>query len=304
MQGDTIWTRTFNNKNSNSGFSAVQTMDGGYLIASITSTYGVSNTKDGFIIKLNELGDTVWTKTIDKGMDDWVSCIVELSGGDFVVSGRTNSLGYGGYDTFLARYDSNGNEIWFKNYGGTADDSGGKIIVSNDSGIVFSGTTYSFGHGAGDLYLIKTNINGDTLWTKTYGGSNDDMGGGSIYQTNDNGFITGGITNSYGNGVEMYLVKTRADGFAGIENNELPEMEIDIYPNPCTDYITLESEIFSNGNVRVDIENAEGVRMLSKHVHENCSAKLSIDVSFLPQGIYFLYVSTNETRTCHKIIIN
>ncbi len=177
LLGDTLWTRTFNKQNSNSGFSVVQTMDGGYLIGAITSTYGVSNTKDGFIIKLNELGDSVWSKSIDKGMDDWVSCVVELSGGDFVVSGRTNSLGYGGYDTFLARYDSNGNEIWFKNYGGTEDESGGKIIVTNDSGIIFSGTTYSFGHGAGDLYLIKLNLNGDTLWTKTYGGSNDDMGG-------------------------------------------------------------------------------------------------------------------------------
>lgn len=302
LQGDTVWTRTFNKKNANSGFSAVQTTDGGYLIAATTSTYSVSNSKDVFVIKLNEFGDSLWTKTIDKGLDDWGSCVVELGNGDLVVSGRTNSMGYGGYDTFIARYNSSGDEIWFKNYGGTADDSGGKIIVTNDSSIVFSGTTYSFGHGAGDLYLIKTNLNGDTLWTKTYGGGNDDMGGGSIYQTNDNGFITGGITNSFGNGVEMYLVKTRADGFAILKDDGNTLNTIRVFPNPCNGICNLSLQNSTSTSICIQIFDLDGKMVYRKNNLLLNSLEERIDLTTLQSGMYFLNLSGNDIHESTKLL--
>ncbi|MGD9492984.1 MAG: hypothetical protein AB7V36_06475, partial [Bacteroidales bacterium] len=214
--GDTLWTKTFYNQDVNTGYDVIETSDTGLLIGVTLSNTLL--THDYMLIKTNMNGDTLWTKLYDKGGNDWVSSVVELSGGDFVLSGRTNSVGYGGYDTFLARYNSIGDEIWFKTYGGTEDDLGGRLIVTNDSGIVLSCSSFSFGSGGSDVYVSKANLHGDTLWTKTYGGIENDNGG-SIMQTADGGLLIGGSSSSYGNGSEIFLIKTNSNGYAGIDQN-------------------------------------------------------------------------------------
>jgi hypothetical protein len=78
------------------------------------------------------------------------------------------------------------------------------------------GCTGSFGAGRYDVYLVKTNASGDTLWTKTYGGTNTDVGG-SVRQTVDGGYFIAGSTASFGAGsYDVYLIKTDGDG-VGIE---------------------------------------------------------------------------------------
>jgi hypothetical protein len=103
--------------------------------------------------------------------------------------------------------------LWKKNYGlSTADDIGRSVIETIDGGIAVVGYTGSFGAGGNDVWLIKTNADGDTLWARTYGGSNGDFGY-SIKETNDGGFIIGGGTYSYGlGGADFYLIRTNSIG--------------------------------------------------------------------------------------------
>jgi len=95
--------------------------------------------------------------------------------------------------------------LWTKTFGGNLTDIGNSVIQSEDGGFVIAGVTESFGAGGEDVYLIKTDPNGDTLWTKTFGGSEDDEAK-SIRQTNDNGFIISGTTASFGNGQDDFLL--------------------------------------------------------------------------------------------------
>jgi hypothetical protein len=77
-----------------------------------------------------------------------------------------------------------------------------------------AGETNSFGAGGSDVFLIKTDSLGDTLWTRTYGGSGSDYAS-SVRQTADGGYVLAGITNSFGaGGVDFYLVKTDSLGDA------------------------------------------------------------------------------------------
>ena len=105
------------------------------------------------------------------------------------------------------------NILWKKNFGlNTADDFGRSVIETSDGGIAIVGDTDSFGAGGNDVWLIKTNAGGDTLWTKTYGGTNGDFGY-SIKQIKDGGFIIGGATYSYGvGGADFYIIRTDSIG--------------------------------------------------------------------------------------------
>src|SRR6266478_2537796 len=75
-----------------------------------------------------------------------------------------------------------------KTYGGPGSDIGLSVQQTSDGGYVIVGQTQSYGAGSWDVYVVKTNSSGDTLWTKTYGGTNNDVGY-SIRQTTDGGYI-------------------------------------------------------------------------------------------------------------------
>ena len=99
-----------------------------------------------------------------------------------------------------------------KTYGGANNDYGSSIKQTADGGYILTGTTESFGAGLGNVYLVKTNSMGDTLWTRTIGDSIDYQGGESVLQTSDGGFIISGYAWDTLLGSVVYLIKTDANG--------------------------------------------------------------------------------------------
>ncbi|HMK45907.1 MAG TPA: hypothetical protein VK436_04725 [Methanocella sp.] len=107
-------------------------------------------------------------------------------------------------------YATPGNIIWQKTFGGAKNDYANSIQLTSDGGYIIAGSTDSYG-GSDQLYLAKTDANGALKWNKTFNGVASDADR-SVQQTSDGGYIMVGSTRAYGNGWQMYLVKTKVDG--------------------------------------------------------------------------------------------
>jgi len=140
---------------------------------------------------------------------DYGYSVVETSDGGLVVTGSTDSFG-NGTQVYLLKTDSTGNLLWEKNFGGTSDDYGRSVVETSDGGLVVTGGTSSFGNGY-QVYLLKTDSDGNLLWENNFGGSNSDYGY-SVVEASDGGLVVTGGTSSFGNGYQVYLLKTNSGG--------------------------------------------------------------------------------------------
>ena len=171
--GDTLWTRTYGGTNYDYGRSVQQTSDAGYIIAGFTNSFGAGG-MDVYLIKTNASGDTLWTRTYGGTDNDPGYSVQQTSDTGYIVAGATHSFGAGD-DVYLIKTDGSGDTLWTRTYGGTNQDLGYSVRQTSDGGYIIVGSTNSFGAGNYDVWLIKTNASGDTLWTRTYGGTNPDQ---------------------------------------------------------------------------------------------------------------------------------
>jgi hypothetical protein len=211
--GDTLWTKTYGGIYPDYGESVKQTSDGGYAILGYTKGFGTDTTQDIYFIKTNLNGDVLWTKTFGGIYPDWGKCIQETSDSGFIIIGYGYSFGPGVASAYLIKTDIDGNILWSKAFGGTSAESGLSVQITNDGGYIIAGTTNSFGAGANDIYLVKTDSGGLITWTKAFGGTHYDQPS-VVQQTTDGGYIIGGWSQSFNASqvTDAYLIKTDANG--------------------------------------------------------------------------------------------
>jgi len=209
--GDTLWTKTFGGSSDDRGSSVQQTVDGGYILTGYTESFGLGS-GDVWLIRTDSFGDTLWTQTFGGNFTDYGTYVRQATDGGYILTGHTGSFGSGNNDIWLIRTDSSGDTLWTKTFGGLNNEAGTSVQQTADGGYILTGHTYSFGLGSSDVWLIRTDNSGDTLWTKTFGGSNVDDGL-SVSQTDDGGYILTGYTRSTGSGSsDIWLIRTNSFG--------------------------------------------------------------------------------------------
>jgi hypothetical protein len=212
-KGDTVWTRTFGGTGTTSvGNSVRQTTDGGYVIAGSSRPHG-ANGCDVLLMRTDADGDTIWTRTFGRLTEEGGTSVQQTQDGGYVFVATTSSPETSSDDVWLLKTDANGDTIWTRTYGETGLNQGSCVQQTQDGGYVVVGNTNSLGAGHNDVWLLKTDANGDTVWTRTYGGSGSDHGE-SVQQTLDGEYIVTGSTTS-GNMVEWGVLLVKIDSSGG-----------------------------------------------------------------------------------------
>jgi hypothetical protein len=292
--GSMQWSRTFQVGYADDvGCSIQQTPDGGYVIAGYTGWTYLNH--DVYLVKTDSLGYVNWSNTYGGSDDDESFSLQLTSGGGYIIVGFTKSFGAGAEDVYLIKTNSNGDTLWTRTYGGTGKDIGFSVQQTLDGGYIIAGETWSFGAGEDDFYLIKTNSNGETLWTKTYGGLGKDSAF-SVQQTSDQGYILTGTTRCFGPGnASVWLIKTAPDiCIEETEPSRKDNFNSWIEPNPFFDKTSIKYNLSNSSNVQIMIYNLTGkeIRTLVKDKQNAGKNAVTWDGKDnsnkkVPNGIYF-----------------
>jgi len=217
-QPDTLWSKRFGGGDLDEGSCVQQTSDGGFIITGYTFSYG-EGLSDIWLIKTDDSGDTLWTKTFGGDQDDMANYVQQTNDGGYILVGYTRSSGAGIFDVWLIKTDDTGEMEWSKTYGGVDSDIGIAVQQTSDGGYAILANSDSYGAGMLDIWLIRTDSLGDTLWTKTIGDTLR-QASKSFQLTSDGGYIITGHT-SHPNPepdrvgeliADIWLVRTDASG--------------------------------------------------------------------------------------------
>jgi hypothetical protein len=208
--GNLLWSKTIGGEYFDYAKSIIETKDGGLAIAGRTKSFGAFS-YDVFIVKLDVNGNLLWSKTIGGNKEDWANSIIETKDGGLAIAGETSSFGAGFNDVFIVKLDANGNLLWSKTIGGNKEWAN-SIIETKDGGLAIAGRTESFGAGFSDVFIVKLDVNGNLLWSKTIGGNKEDWAN-SIIETKDGGLAIAGSTESFGAGKsDFFIIKLKSNG--------------------------------------------------------------------------------------------
>ena len=181
----------------------VQLSDGGYMLANKESLTGIDT-----------IGNIVWSNTLNRTGGGYATSVIQTNDGGYVLGGYTNYGPGATSDFWLLKTDASGSLQWSKAFDKlTNNDKAKSVIETSDGGFALFGTTTPNDGGEGRFWLVKINSEGKLEWDKTYGGS-DKNEGFSVVQVTDGGFVMGGEIwlRSDRAGFRAALVKTDASG--------------------------------------------------------------------------------------------
>ncbi len=208
--GTVLWEKTYGSTKRDN-FSAIGINKAGQIVAA-----GKNGSKKGKAwLTLLDKGEIKGEYLLGKGEFDNVSDLIITAQDKLILTGTTSKgNGQRAGDIWLVQANFDGAVEWQRTYGGNNWEEGLALTQTNDGGYALAGLTKSKGAGETDMWIVKTNPQGDLVWDQTYGGGDEDIAH-DIIQTYDGGFAMVGITKSHSPGARRYnmsLIKTAIDG--------------------------------------------------------------------------------------------
>ena len=202
--------KTIGGTNHDAANSIIQTSDGGFAIAGYTFSFAAGY-EDMYIIKCTGSGTIQWTKTIGSSEVDIARSIIQTTDGGYAIAGDIYNYSTTSADWFIVKIDAGGTIQWVRTINRAAYDYACSIVQTADGGYAIAGVSATGGVFSGDMYIVKLNSAGTYQWSKTYGGSHDEVAY-SIIQTADGGLAFVGYSNSFGPYNVFNIIKTDSSG--------------------------------------------------------------------------------------------
>ena len=317
--GSLLWEQVYDESteshDSEAGRDLQQTPDGGFLLV---GGY-LDNPTDARLVKVDSLGVVEWSQSFGGEAADVFNTVRILENGDYLVAGSTSSYGSGGSDGWLLRLDPTGNEIWSQTFGGSADDGFAAVEADPSGGYILTGATRSEGSGEADLWLVRTDEHGVVLWSRAYGGAEDDDGN-DVKPTSDGGYIITGGTQSFGEGNwDAWVLKTNGEGLVdslvtSVEDESPAYTQgtlLQNYPNPFNPKTVIRFRLPEASQVALTGHDIAGRLVTTLLSRENCESG-SHEIVWNGQdyhgrkvasGVYFVRLVAGDHKESMKVVL-
>ena len=303
--GNEEWSQTFGGTEYDEGRSIQQTSDGGFIIAGITESFGGGD-YDVWLVKTDAMGNEEWSRTFGNDGRDVGNAVQQTSDGGFAVVGWT---GLSPRYPRILKINENGEVEWMHIYG---DDQHHiqtfhSILETEDQGFVAIGYQHSPSVETG--YLVRTDRNGNALWSQTYQLGDLSSTCTGINHSEDNGYLISGFAR-FERGVfdRFWLFKTDPDpvGVPILVNPAIPDQNIlsPCYPNPFNAITNISFDMAGKGHVQLGIFDMTG-RKVSDLIDtdmESGQYNFSWDAAGLASGTYQCRMRVGEQVITQKLI--
>jgi hypothetical protein len=293
--GNVQWKKVYyrENEGADVALAIQQLSDGGYIIGGFTQ----SSSWACYVLRTDSLGNVIWSNIYPGSWQSECYDIHSTPDGGFIFTGTESSY-QTDTDVLITKLDANGNLIWKKIYGTVDAEQGESIQRLSDGGYIVAGMST---HGAGsyDMYIIRTNSTGDSLWSRTIGSSGDDRAF-AVASPQAGSYLVTGWSWSLGQGLgDVYLLKL-LDQPTGINGNTTYPTSTTLsqnYPNPFNPATLIKYSISKVSNVKLiiyDILGREVKRLINNEIKSAGSYTVEFNGQNYASGIYFYRIEAEQ----------
>ncbi|HSD64575.1 MAG TPA: T9SS type A sorting domain-containing protein, partial [Ignavibacteriaceae bacterium] len=307
-QGDSLWFKTYGTAGNDPGYGISPASDGGFIV---TGNY---NWSDAWLLRVNAEGDTLWTKSFGGSNYEEANLGITTPDNGIIFCGSTSSYGSGELDAYLVKTDSSGNLLWQKTFGGTGYDEGRKIVKNPNGGYILLANTDSQIMGEFNYFIISTDENGDTLWTKVIGSTGGEDRAYGIQNISSNEYIIAGSTFDQVNLGEATLTLIKDDSAPSeiIKENAVSGFYLyNAYPNPFNPATTIKYTIGNSGSTNqenmttlkiYDIIGNEITTLVNSYQGPG-EYEVKFDASGLASGLYLCKLKSGNFVETRKLML-
>lgn len=298
--GSVLFNKIYNTPFSSTGDGICSTFDSAFVIVGGGGTS--FTTSDAYLLKIAENGDTIFQKQYDLTILENAYAVIQKQDTGFFIGGISYDTTVFTHNLLLINTDRNGDTLWARSFHYYRDQTATSVAETHDHAFIVTGTVQKASGLSSDLYLLKVNQQGDTIWTRTYGEADYHDYGNHVQQTHDGGYIVSGGNNGLNFGA--YIIKTDSMGLVA-GGLTVPEVNNPYYftvaPNPSSGIFTITAKCFSGYPSTLKIFNAANQCIYQSSICHNTPQ--TINLSNEPPGMYFIMLSNAEKMVSKKLVI-
>jgi len=272
--GDTTWTRSYGNDSTSTAYCIRQTLDGDFLLCGVTYKDTLPYDSDVYVMRISQAGDSIWARTYDfsdSGYFDGAHDMFFVNGDTAIITGTADwDVTSDHSQLFVMCIDEIGNLLWYNtidplsSYG-----SGVAIVPSEDGGFVVLGTIFSATTMTNDIWLLKFDSSGDTVWTRKFGvGTDKSEHSNDIIATPDGGYIIAGSRVYHDtDDADPYIIKVDSLGYSPVEESPRSKglkplvYSFSAWPNPFNGNCRFQIDDLGMGIDAIEIYDVNGRRI-------------------------------------------
>ena len=307
--GDTIWTRIYSINLESRIYDIAETDDGGYIATGQNYNPLNWNYDDLLLMKLDSEGDSVWTKYIGGPGGDYGYAVLALSGEGYLICGRTTSFTTSMYDLYIVKTDLSGNVLWERNYGSPIlGDGGYDLIEAADQGYIIAGMYGKWDPVDPDIWLVKIDTDGDTIWTMTIGDVRGDVCWGINAAPGGEYILTGEANSNMENITDLFLIRLSSENTEVLpgEGNNLCDFTLHPpHPNPFNAAVTLDFTLPQSGYLTISVFDVTGkeVATLFNGPLSSGAGTVTWNAENIPSGVYFARLESGGSAQTRKLLL-